>query len=375
MWVLPPITTLVQPIAFGGARLKLAAAYRKTYRDRKTFHWDAELSYGFRNRDVNGSVGLQRKYNPFNSGQFSLRGGRNFEFIYPGDAWVNVLKRSNIYLNTSLEAGHELQLFNGVHLMNNFEVAFRRSVANFKVGNNADSLFGIPNEPAVDFQPYNAAYNEVKLYLTPGLRYVREPFEKIFLGSKFPTFYIIWRKGVPRLFKSEIDFDYLELGLIQNINLGVAGITNYVLKTGDFVNTRNLRIIDYKFMRRGDPLFFQNPRSNFQALDSTFPVFDRYFQGNLVHEFNGALVNKIPFFKKLRVTEVAGGGLLIAPERSLRYAEFFAGLERVFKWPFNPLARVKLGFYVVTSVANKFNNPVQFKLGFTTWDRFRNRWR
>ncbi|MFN8289975.1 MAG: DUF5686 and carboxypeptidase regulatory-like domain-containing protein [Chitinophagaceae bacterium] len=375
MWILPPITTIIQPVAFGGARLKLSAAYRKTYPNRTTLNWDADISYGFRNHDVNGSVGVQRKYNPFNSGQFGIRAGRNFEFIYPGDAWVNVLKRSNIYLNTSLEASHELQIVNGVHLQNKFEVAFRRSVANYKVGNNADSIFGIRNEPPVDFKPYNATYNEIKLFLTPGLHYIRNAKEKIFLGSRWPTFYITWRKGVPGLFKSEINFDYLEFGLIQTINLGVAGITSYNIRSGDFVNTKNLRVIDYKFMRQGDPLFFQNPQSNFQALDSTFPVFDRYYQGNIVHEFNGALINKIPFFKKLKLQEIAGGGFLIAPERDLRYAEFFAGIERVFKWPFNPLTRVKLGVYVVTSVANKFNNPVQFKIGLTTWDRFRNRWR
>ena len=128
-------------------------------------------------------------------------------------------------------------------------------------------------------------------------------------------------------------------------------------------------------MRRGDPLFFQNPQKAFQALDSTFPVFKWYYQGNFVHEFNGFLVNKIPFMKKLKVQEIAGGGFLIVPERDLKYLEFFAGLERVFKWPFNPLARVKLGIYVVGSVANKFNNPVQFKIGLTTWDRFKNYWR
>lgn len=375
MWILPPITSMIQPVAFGGARLKLAGAYRKTYTSRKNLSLDADLSYGFRNRDVNGSVGLQRKYNPFNNGQFKIRGGRNFEFIYPGDAWVNVLKRSNIYLNNSIEVGHELEIFNGVTLQNEFEVAFRRSVAKYKVGNNADSLFGIPNEPPVQFDPYNATYNQVKLYITPRMRYIREPKEKIHLGSDWPTFYVIWKKGINGLFKSEINFDYLEFGLQQHIKLGVAGNTYYNIKTGDFLQTKDLRVIDYKFMRQGDPLFFQNPQSNFQALDSTFPVFDRYYQGNIVHEFNGALINKIPFLKKLKLQEIAGGGILVAPERDMRYAEFFAGIERVFKWPFNPLARVKLGVYVVTSVANKFNNPVQFKIGLTTWDRFRNRWR
>ena len=374
-WVLPPITALIQPISFGGTRLRLAGAYRKTFTNRKTLNVEADLSYGFRNQDVNGSISMQRKYDPFRKGQFGVKAGRNFEFIYAGDAWVNVLKRSNIYLNSGLEMNHEIELFNGLTLMNQVELAWRRSVSNYKVSNNADSIFGIPNEPAVDFQPYNAVYNEMKLFYTPKLRYIREPREKIYLGSKYPTFYLHWRKGVPGLMKSTIDFDYWEVGLLQTIQWGTPGNTSYTVKSGEFTNTRNLQLIDYRFMRQGDPLFFLNPQRMFQSLDSTFPVFDRYYQGNLLHEFNGSLINKIPLFKKLRLQEVAGGGFLIAPERDLRYAELFAGLERVFKWPFNPLARVKLGVYVVGSVANQFKNPVQFKIGLTSWDRFRNRWR
>jgi hypothetical protein len=49
-------------------------------------------------------------------------------------------------------------------------------------------------------------------------------------------------------------------------------------------------------------------------------------------------------------------------------------VERVFKWPFNPLTKFKLGVYVVASAANQFKNPVQFKVGFTTWDKKRNKW-
>lgn len=375
MWILPPVTTLIQPISFGGVRLKVAAGYRKTYPNRKTLNWDADISYGLRNSDINGTIGMKRKYNPFNKGMYSIAAGRYFEFIYAGDAWINVLKRSNIYLNNSLEIDHEIELFNGVKLVNEFSVAFRRSVADYKVGNNTDSIFGIPNEPPVDFKPYNATYNQIKLYLTPRMRYFREPKEKINLGSKWPTLYVIWNKGIKGLFNSKVDFDYLEFGIQQNITFGIAGNMIYTLKSGDFINEKDLRIIDYKFMRQGDPLFFNNPQFAFQALDSTFPVFDRYLQGNMVHEFNGALVNKIPFFKKLKIQEVVGAGVLVVPERNLRYAEFFGGLERIFKWPFNPLTRLKLGVFVVTSVANKFNNPVQFKIAFTTWDRFRNRWR
>ncbi len=375
MWILPPITTLIQPIYFGGFRMRVAGAYRKTFANRTDLKLQTDLSYGFRNHDVNGGVELERLYNPFSRGKFRIKAGRNFEFIYPGDAWINILKRSNIYLNNSFAASHDIQIVNGLWFSEKVEVAFRRSVADYKVSNNTDSIFGIPNEPAVAFEAYNATYNEFKVYYTPAQKYIREPHEKIILGSKWPTFYTVWRKGVPKLFKSKIDFSYLEFGMTQEINLGIAGNTNYILKSGRFLDTTDLRLVDYRNMRQGDPILFLDPQKNFQALDSTFPVFDRYFQGNIIHEFHGLFINKIPFLKKLRLQEIAGGGILIVPERDLRYAEFFAGIERVFKWPVNPLARLKLGIYVVGSVANKLNNPLQIKIGFTTWDRFKNQWR
>jgi hypothetical protein len=65
---------------------------------------------------------------------------------------------------------------------------------------------------------------------------------------------------------------------------------------------------------------------------------------------------------------------LLAPERTLRYGEIFTGIERVFKAPFNLPTKFKLGVYGVGSFANRFSNPVQFKIGITTWDRIRGRW-
>jgi hypothetical protein len=377
MWILPPLTTVIQPISFGGTRVNVSLAYRKTYPSRRNMEFDLATSYGFRNNDFNGRFTFKRKYNPFNGGRYSLSIGRDFQFIYPGDAWINLLKRSNVYLNNSIEASHEVELVNGIHLSNDFEIALRRSVSNYKINENVDDILGgvLTDNRPIPFDPYNAVYNQVKLHFTPKLKYIREPKEKIYLGSKWPTFYVAWKKGIKGFLQSEIDFDYLEFGVIQQIKLGVTGETNYIIKTGDFPNKKDLRVIDYRFIRRGDPFFFGDPHKVFQALDSSFPLFKRYYQGNIVHSFHGALISKIPFFKKLKLEEVAGGGFLIAPERDLRYVEVFTGLERVFKWPVNPLTKLKLGIYVVFSAANKFNSPVKLKFGITTWDRFKNKWK
>ena len=370
-WNLPALYTLYQPFNFGGTRLQAFLSYSKTYKSRKNIFINGDLSYGFRNKDINGSIRFNRMYNPFNRGSYQFSVEKNFEAIFNGDAWINMIKRNNVYLHQAVGLGHIIELTNGLFLFSNIDIAFRRSVSSYKTNNKVDSLFGDllgddEVSQAVAFPSYNAFYGKLRLEYTPGQRYIREPKEKVILGSRWPTFYAQWRKGIPGILKSTIDFDYWELGIRQSVRLGVMGTSSYTVQTGSFASQNDLRLVDYKFQRRGDPLLFMNPNEAFQSLDSTFATFKQFYEGHYIHEFNGALLNKIPFFKKIGLREVAGAGFLIANERNLRYAEVFTGVERVFKYPFNQLGKFKLGIYVVGSAANQFRNPVQFKVGITT---------
>jgi hypothetical protein len=66
-------------------------------------------------------------------------------------------------------------------------------------------------------------------------------------------------------------------------------------------------------------------------------------------------------FKKLELREIAGGGFLIAPERNLRYAELFTGIEKVFKMPFYPIYKLKLGANVMVRRPQSLRQSDQFK--------------
>ncbi len=375
-WYIGSLVQLYQPFQFGGTRISLFLNYNKIYKSKKAIVLWNNISYGIRNHDVNGQIRFTKLYNPLNRAYFNITLERNFEYIFQGDAWINLLKRSNIYLKNGVGLGHNFEVVNGLYLFTDMNVAFRRSVSGYKTNSKVDSLFGdiLDNNQAIYFEPYNATYGQIRLQYTPHQRYIREPKEKIILGSKWPTFYAMWRKGIPGLLESKVNFDYLEFGMTQEIKLGLAGNSSYTIRSGSFISRKDLRLVDYKYERQGDPFLFLNPREAFQALDSTFPVFNRFYEGHYIHEFNGAILNKIPFLKKLQLREVAGAGFLIAPERDLRYAEGFVGIERVLKWPFNPLTKFKLGVYVVGSAANKFSNPIQFKIGITSWDKIRNKW-
>ncbi|HEY4148427.1 MAG TPA: DUF5686 and carboxypeptidase regulatory-like domain-containing protein [Chitinophagaceae bacterium] len=376
-WELPSIIDLYDPITFGGTRINPGVWYEKTFQSKKTFQGNTSLSYGIRNHDINGHIDVTYMYNPFNRGFFHITAGKEFAEIFAGDAWINQLKRSNVYLDKGIGIGHGLELFNGLFLYSDLNFDYRSSVSDYKTNPEVDSLFGnlLTDNKAIAFPSYNALYSKIRLEYTPGQRYIREPHEKLILGSPWPTFYALWRKGISGVFNSQVNFDYLEFGMQQQIQLGTAGTSSYTLLTGSFPNTHNLGLPDYKYQRRRDPVFFSNPNEAFQVLDSTFPVFKRFYQGHYLHEFNGFFLNKIPLLKKLQLREVAGGGFLVAPERNLRYVEAFTGVERVFKWPFAPMAKFKLGFYVVASEANQFRNPVLFKIGITTWDRALHKWK
>lgn len=376
-WNLPTVLALYQPLQFGGTRINPSGSYERIFPSKKDIYAFADLSYGLRNKDVNGSINVTHLYNPFNRGFYRVSGGREFSAIFAGDAWINQLKRSNVFLDHSIGVGHGLELVNGLFLYSDIDFAYRRSVSDYAINTSIDSLFPdlLDDNQAIAFASYNALYGKLKLAYTPGQRYIREPRQKVILGSAWPTFYGLWRKGIPGILKSKVNFDYLEFGMEQTFRISTLGSSSYTFLTGSFLNTRDLRLIDYKYQRRGDPLLFSNPNEAFQSLDSTFPVFRRFYQAHYMHEFNGYLLNKIPLLKKLRLREVAGAGFLYAQERNLRYAEVFTGVERVFKWPFSPLAKFKLGIYIVGSAANQFRNPVQFKIGVTTWDKFWSKWR
>lgn len=375
-WFFPPLLSVFRPFQFGGSRLGVSFMYNKTYPSKKSISIWNELSYGIRNHDVNGNIRFTKLYDPIHRSYYRITLERDFQYIFQGDAWINMLKRSNIYLNNGVGVGHNTELINGLYLFTDLNLALRRSVSGYKINAKVDSLFGdvLQDNQPLGFEPYNAVYGTVRLQYTPHQKYLREPREKIILGSAWPTFYVSWRKGIPGVWKSKVDFDYFEFGIEQEVKMGLAGIADYSIRSGSFLSKGDLRLVDYKFQRRGDPILFLNPREAFQALDSTFPVFNRFYEGHFIHNFNGAIINKVPLLKKLNLREVAGAGILVAPERDLRYVESFVGIERVFKWPFNPMSKVKLGVYMVGSASNKFNNPVQFKIGLTSWDKVKNKW-
>jgi hypothetical protein len=168
--VLPAAASLVQFFQFGGVRLSANVWYNKTFKSRKNIGIYTNLSYGFRNHDINGKTTVTRMYNPFNRGFYRVTLAREFEYIFSGDAWINMIKRTNFYLNNTIGLGHGLEIKNGLFLYTDLDLAFRESLSDYKTNSKVDSVFGEwlgPNQ-AIPFEPYNTVNTRIRLAFTPG---------------------------------------------------------------------------------------------------------------------------------------------------------------------------------------------------------------
>ncbi len=373
------ITNLYEPFSPGGGRIGYNANYSKTFKNKKNIFIHSDVSYGIRNKDLNGNVNFTRMYNPFNRGYYFANVGRSFDQLFEGDVLYQSFQKRNLYRKYNITFGHGIELLNGLFLTNKIEIARRESLVNMKFldysllfkDSSVANLINYTNKPRA-FPTENVLYNIVTLSYTPYQEYMREPLQKVILGSKWPTISATWRKGVPGIIGSKINYDYVEGSITQTLKLGTVGVSKYGVYVGTFPNRDSIQILDKKFMRGSDPGIFFLPERNFQNLDTTFELTKFFYEGHYIHEFNGAILNKIPLLKKLNLRELAGAGFLIAPERNMRYVEAFFGIESM---PFRLWTeKFKIGIFAVSSFSNIGNTPFQLKFSIRHWDKRGNKW-
>jgi len=368
-WTINSIAAMARPLYPAGPRVAPGFSFFRKWEDQRTIDSYSELSMGILNGDLKGSSWWRYLYDPFHQGKVYIRGSHEFDAIVPFDAITQVYKRSNFIEVTKLRLGHDYEYFNGFYINVEAEFAERRSLSKYQNLSTFDSL--IPNDQFQEFEGYQALLGEITVSYTPKQKYMREPYRKVILGSKFPTFYAYYQRGIPKLFGSDVDHEYAIVGIQQSFQLGTLGTSNYHFKAGKFLSSKNLKDADFKYQRRSTPLWFSNPLYSFQAQDSSLPSKEYYLEAHFVHHDNGAIINKIPFMKKTGIGLVMGVGALYVAEYKYQYYEIFTGLERSFKFS---KRRLRIGIYAVASDGNTIKPRTSWKISFAVLDDRNMKW-
>lgn len=366
-----PLASTIDFSPVGGWRLGPYASNFRRYASGRIWSTSGTVDVGLKNRDIQGNFSSWFRYDPFRMGDVAVSGGRSFESVNPFDAYLNLLRPSNYILRDALRLTQGIEIVNGLRFESRFEWSDRRPITGYSTSSFLSDVV-VDEEGLLDFERYQAFISTNTLLFTPGQRYMREPDRKVILGSKWPTFSLEHQRGWRGAFGSDIRFDYLEVAMEQEIIFGALGNTRYRAQIGQFVNTQDLRFVDWKRFRQSDPFLYSDPLRSFQLLDTSLHTTNLHAELHFIHHFNGAIINNIPLLKKTRLKTVVGGGLLWLEDGNYRHQELFAGLERVFK--VGARRRLRVGIFGVIADNNQNSPQTTWKIGFDLIDIWKRDW-
>lgn len=364
------ILNQIVPFGIGGYRHRLPGYYQKEFSNDFKLEASGYLDYGFTNKDAKGEVTIGLTYSPRKFVRTQVKFGDFYEMVNDFASLEQTFSRSNYIRTKTSGITHRRELSNGLYAELSFDYQDQLPLDNLEFSEWSSELFGELNDP-IDFERYKKTELSLLMEYRIRQKYYFKRNKKVVIPSKFPVLTLNYRKGVNGLFGSEVNFDFIELGAKQEIELGRLGSTRWEVQLASFINQKDLRVLEYKFFRGSDQVFFSDPLVSFQLLGATLNTANEYFRANIIHHFEGTILNKIPLIRRLKMGVAIGAGSLTIPDSQFYHAEAFGGVEKSFTL-FRQL--VRSGIYAVTSENTLEKSNFTYKIGFTIFEPFTRKW-
>ena len=366
-----PLIAQANVFGIGGYRHKFGGNFSQ-YIKKNDFliETDGFIDYGFANKDVRGKGGIGLTYYPKKFVRTYVRFGDYYDMVNTFSSFSSVFSRSNYVRAKMFSIEQRMEIVNGLYASLTYEFCDQMPINNLVQDAWSSQLFGDVNKP-IEFKRYTKSEFNLNLQWRPGQTYYYKRNRKVVTGFKNPEFKFNYRKGVPGMFGSEVNFDYIELKIHDDYQLPRFGTGEWTIQGGSFVNKTNLRLLEYKYFRGSDFFFFSDPNASFQLLSRVFLTPNAYYRGNYVHSFNGMFFNKIPLLNRLKLNEIVGSALIAIPSEHFIHQEIFVGIQKQIRIK-EQLFR--LGAFLVTSDSNLDKANYTFKFGISYWNTYTKKW-
>ena len=379
-WIFP-VLEQIRPLGVGGYRHNFGGTAWREFENNQRLHFSGDIDYGFVNKDVKGSVGVGFTFLPKKFMRTYLRFGDTYEQINNYESVVGLFSRANYVRSKMFSIEQKMEIVNGLFAALTLTVADKKPIDSLNFSKDVFAELGTP----VGFDEYKKTEIKLRLQYRPMQKHYFVHNKKVIIGSDWPEFFLEYRKGLRGVFSSEVDYDYLELGAKDYHQLGRWGYSNWFAKIGSFINSRSLRPFEHKFFRASDAFLFSNPLQSFQLLEienrdatgkltgslKTLHTKSEFLQLNYIHHFDGAILNKVPLIRYLKLELAAGAGTLIIRDLDLAHFEMFAGIERkvtIFRELF------RFGVYGVTADNTLEKAKFRFKIGVSIYNSYSREW-
>ncbi|WP_425390292.1 DUF5686 and carboxypeptidase regulatory-like domain-containing protein [Ekhidna sp.] len=374
-WSLPAVISIFQFNTVEGFVPEIQPTIWKQI-DGRTKYWiRPAIRYGFSNEKFNAKLeGSYRKLdNKFT--RFYAGGGRYIsqfdesESITPfinsyvtlvnGENFMKIFQKSFGYFR------YQQEVKNGILLNTKLEYAQRDTLTNttdFTWASEEKTNF-TSNQPAnmelaqTGFDRHQALVFDMTFRFRFKQTYATRPDRKFVYSSKYPEVYVTYRKGIKTL-GSDVNFDFVEVKVTDEMSLGLVGTSNYAIAAGGFLNDKSITFVDFRHFSGNqtslsqvdEPLKFE--LLPFYQFSTTKPFFEAHYE----HHFNEFIFNKIPLVKKLNLQAVAAANYL-TNETIGQYVELGAGIEHIFKF-------MRVDYYWAFRNGDFFGSGLRIGVGF-----------
>ncbi|MEN9611971.1 MAG: hypothetical protein RLZZ628_2785 [Bacteroidota bacterium] len=353
--------TMVQFHPVTGTTVGLNAVYHKDYDDLKTkyFNFNPAITYSWTEKAFRPQLTAIYHANELDFSEISFSAGRklsqyNAENPIPTlvSEFYNLFLKQNLmklYDKNYVKMGYGREIANGVQM--NLQAEWARR-AELQV-NSSFSYFK-KNEPYAPNLPENilSLPDDNSKYLAIegnfrfrfGQTYARYPTQKVYGAYPYPELTMAYQKAF-NAGAEYVYFNKIKFRLQQTpIKMNLYGYSEYAIDFGTFLGKQNLSFADY-FHFNGNETPIGSPNQYMTAYHQLpyyqYSTAGTNLQLHYQHHFQGFILDKIPYIRKLGLNEVIRVAYLKTPELK-NYTEFSLGIDRI-GWGIFRILRVDLG--------------------------------
>lgn len=349
--------------------------YFKRINDKgKWWNTGVNVNYGVSDQRIRPVFYFNKRWNNFERPRLSFSAGvvtPQFNNRNPisrlNNTIYSLLREQNflkIYEKTYARIGYSQEVTNGLYMSSSLEYARRSPLTNttdyvmfgtdrvFQSNNPLD-----PNDFSAPFTAHNIWTLNIGANIVFGQKYLTYPDAKFSVGNrKVPRIYVGYRKTFGAA-NSEFNSDLFLTRLSQNLSVGNFGDFNYMIRSGFFLQQKDIPFMDY-LHANGNQLRFlpENTLDSFGLLDYySLSNNDKYSEMHVQHNFRGAILGKIPLINQLNF-HLVGGAKALFTGGNKPYTEYSVGLDNVGfgKWRFLRIDYVRSNFNGVKNNALLF---------------------
>ena len=333
-------------------KLRLSTSFKDKNDKTHIIQFSPLARYAFSRRQLSGYAALNYRYNRQAWNLSAGRYIRQYNQAAPIHPLVNSLMSTiffenymKLYERDFIDLDYSRRVLKNKWSMKaNVSYATRRELFNTSLnpwwsGGTREGF--TPNAPVnavlddTSFPTHQAFITNLSLSGRPWQKYRIRNGSRIPVSGSSPLLTFNYRKGIPNIAGSDVDFDLIEAGFKHTFKFGLRYV-DFAFKAGTFLNNKQMYFMDYAHQLGNlTPFVTTDPVGSFRMLDYYLYSTNQHYLTTSVHyQFRRFLVTQAPKLRFMGMKENIFVNYLAAPEAK-HYTELgysLDGILRIFRF-------------------------------------------